>query len=1200
MYGADVETKVAASPTMKSCILSTMHGLDRRIADLQRSLILRERAAAAFRIIAAVIGAALVLGFLDYMLRFDDPGLRIMATAALAAAATWAVYQWWHLPQRRQWSPLLVAGRIEARFPQLRDSLSSALEFLQQSEDDRMAGSAQLRRLVVTQTETIVESLPIEEIIDRQPLRRAIGWLAISLIGVTLCLALDARAVGTALARLASPLGSTQWPRQHYLQFRDAPTRLAAGQTFEAELINKAGSLPEEVHIEYRTEQNGRREFTSELPVRTGDATLARRENVRQSFAFRAVGGDDHTMPWQWVEVIEPPQLESLDIRTFPPAYAALPPRSAARHLHVLAGTRIGVHGTSDRPIRSARILLDDAKPIVATVRADAAGNPQRAFQVEPRQWTAAKSGPYRLELADRDGVAAIVGEWNLRVDRDPPPSVSWQRPDGDLFVTSTARVPLEILVSDNLAVQRLDMIYERSGRSQPERERPQAQERIALYRGPKQPPAGSRDSRGPRGERRIVERLWDLSSLELPAGAVLTIHAEAADYRPGIGRTIVPRRISIITAEELEARLAEHQSQIVRQLERALAAQRTTRDEVRRINIRLQEAGLAAGDHNALQAAEINQRRVSRMVIDPVDGIPPLIDSLLAQIEMNQLPTASGMRTILENLSTELDGLSADSLGIAERELTAARKEIEASDIPSVEAISRLLNATGAAQADVVATLDRLVTELSGAVDYRRLARQLGELRLDQLAHQASVRAEIGLETLPLRVNELNEDQRAALRRAAAGQSALVGRFDKLEQDMDRLARESTGLDSDVAGTLADAVELSRRLAIKGRMHQTVDDLSSNRLGKALARETDIANDLQQVLRILRRDSSQPNQVAEGLRNAERQLAELRQQLAALQRQIDQAELQPQIAGAELERQQQYIRRDVERLAGQLERLQAAGASQSTQRAADHLDNRESPDSQRTTQGKQMQQAQQELERAANQLAEQRQQAEDDLARELVRRFVADLSELVDQQRQVIERTAEVEAQRDSPGPPTAQWSQSVAQLAHVERQLADKILEHSELLFGLSAVRFSLEDSKQLLDMAATLLEDQQTGPTTQGVERRALERLEGMMQAFAQTTIEVGENPRPPANAATPAGGEQPQRRPTVELFEVKMLRMLQADLNERTAAYRQRLAELSQPIDDRRQAELERESRQLAAEQGRLAKLVEEMLSRDNEE
>ena len=402
-----------------------MHPLAEKIDSLQRHLVLRERAFAAAAVGATIIGVALLLGSIDYFVRLDDPGLRIMATTALTAAGLWAVYHWWYSRARNRFATLSVARRVETRFPQLQDSLASALEFLQQSEDDRTAGSAQLRRHVVTEAQTAVEGLPLDAVIDRRPLRRATTWLAIALAAVALCLVIDARAVGTAIARLASPLGTAEWPRQHHLEFCNPPTRLAAGQTFEAELIDSAGELPDDVRIEYRIARNGRRESVSDPMTRVGDVMVARRENVQHSFAFRAEGGDDRNMRWQLVEVVEPPQLETLSITVHPPAYTGLLTARTERHLNVLAGTGIELNGTASEPLASARIMFEGSEPIVATIHSDSAGNEKRAFHTAPEKWIAAKSGTYQLELADMKGLSAVVGQWNLRTDADSAPSIA-------------------------------------------------------------------------------------------------------------------------------------------------------------------------------------------------------------------------------------------------------------------------------------------------------------------------------------------------------------------------------------------------------------------------------------------------------------------------------------------------------------------------------------------------------------------------------------------------------------------------------------------------------------------------------------------------------------------------------------------------------------------------------------------------------
>jgi hypothetical protein len=105
---------------------------------------------------------------------------------------------------------------------------------------------------------------------------------------------------------------------------------------------------------------------------------------------------------------------------------------------------------------------------------------------------------------------------------------------------------------------------------------------------------------------------------------------------------------------------------------------------------------------------------------------------------------------------------------------------------------------------------------------------------------------------------------------------------------------------------------------------------------------------------------------------------------------------------------------------------------------------------------------------------------------------------------------------------------------------------------------------------------------------------------MQAFQQTATDAAQNPGAQPGAGQGEANEQPQRRPTFELLEVKMLRMLQVDLQQRTRDFQQRLtAAANRPPNQQDRAKLQQDAQELAAEQGRLAELVQNMLTRDNE-
>ena len=283
----------------------------------------------------------------------------------------------------------------------------------------------------------------------------------------------------------------------------------------------------------------------------------------------------------------------------------------------------------------------------------------------------------------------------------------------------------------------------------------------------------------------------------------------------------------------------------------------------------------------------------------------------------------------------------------------------------------------------------------------------------------------------------------------------------------------------------------------------------------------------------------------------------------------------------------QQQLRRDIARLARELERLEAGAASRSTHEAGEQLADSAANDGQPAS-GEQLEQAEQRLAEAAEQLAERRQQAEEDWARAFLERFQVELAAMIDTQRDVIQETLDVESGRGADDRVSDAKRRTLVNLADTERQIAEDAHVQRELLAGLRVFGVALADAERQLAAAAELLDDHAIGAATQHAEHRALERFEQIARALEQTAAA--------ANAASPegqgGGGDENAKRPLFDLFEVKLLRTLQADLNERTQAFEKR-PDGEEPATRRRAAE------ELAAEQGRLAELVEELLSRDND-
>ena len=122
-------------------------------------------------------------------------------------------------------------------------------------------------------------------------------------------------------------LNNAAWPQKNHLAIRNPVERVGRGRAFEIEAVDSAAApLPAEVFIHYRfTGADGALTEETVLMHQVGKTAVARRENVARPFSYRVEGGDDRSMPWLPVEVVEPPAVESLSIRLIPPSYTGWP-----------------------------------------------------------------------------------------------------------------------------------------------------------------------------------------------------------------------------------------------------------------------------------------------------------------------------------------------------------------------------------------------------------------------------------------------------------------------------------------------------------------------------------------------------------------------------------------------------------------------------------------------------------------------------------------------------------------------------------------------------------------------------------------------------------------------------------------------------------------------------------------------------------
>jgi hypothetical protein len=1176
------------------------HPLESKLAQLRRRAREVVVAKAAARALLLVLAAATLLGIADALIHFQDRGLRAICSLGLlaccAAGASWIVAA----IRASRYSDVQIAQQVERRFPSLRGRLASAVDFLKQSEDDPLAGSPQLRRATVLEVAPVAEALDWRSALNYRDARRIVIVAGCALAAVSLAAAADPGAARTALLRLVNPLNDVQWPRVNQLAIVSPVLRLPLGQTFEIQVIDVAGApLPGDATIRFRYEDAAGDVTEEAEPMQMiGAALVARRDGVERPFEYRAVGGDDHAMSWTRLEIVQPPCVRDASVTLHFPDYTGWESQSSDLNLRALVGTKVEIEATATKSLQAAAACLEGDVTVPAAIGKDGLSftiptDSEHAFTV---------SGPaaYTFDLEDREGFHSAAGpKYEIRAAVDAEPTSEIREPKANIFVTADATLPIVILAHDDLVIRRIALLYLRSDQSD---QGEQAVELVTLGDRVSADLARASAAENYAGDRHELEHNWELKPLGLPVGAQLTFHASAEDYAGQTGDSL-PRRLTIVTPEEVQDRLADRQAVIFNELSRVLELEQKARSHVAGLEVQLDKTGaLAKSDVDVLQGAGLNQQQVERELTSDDEGLRGQIADFLSELKINRVDgpdTGRQMQDILD----EFDRLGQAALPTAARELTAAAKAAQvdlqdAGDEPakSSAAVGASIRAAGAAQDEVVMALERMLDEMKQWVNYSHFHREIGQLSKAQEEIVADTSA-AGRRTLTRSFNDLNPQERADLERLAQRQYELARRMSRLEQGMEDMASTVRQEDPLAADTVNDALDHARAAGIAEAMRSSGEQVEQNRLGQAHDRQQKVASDLRELLDILsNRREHELGRLVKKLREAEERLARLSERQQGLHKKMAAAQ---QLAEPEqrrelerLSRQERSLAEEAERFARSLERLQAEKASARAARASGKMggaaDKSSAGDG--SAGAEEAADAQRDLEEAQQELAEARKQAEADLADEQMARMEDWIGSIQKREQNLIQETTHYQQLEAERGHLSRAESLSVRDLAREQSALREESLELAKTLAAAEVFKFVLDSASQDMERAGERLERRDVGEETVRIETRALARIEQIIAALKQDLVPAVEKSNGQGedggSGGGKSGGDQPPGGRSVA--ELKLLKLVQEQINARTIALdeaRRDAVSLSE--------EQQTEYAQLSEEQGRLADLIANM-------
>ena len=422
----------------------------------------------------------------------------VLSVALLGGGIAWAFIR-----LRRRVGRESLALEIEGERPDLGSNLISSLQLFPRKgrlgADDPT--SPELIDALVEETSAQVRNLRPETFISYEAPRgmgRLGGWLAAAAVACALLWPGLYPRAGFLLANAFDLMPS----RITHVYLTASAGRVLPGSPVAFE-VRTEGRRPGEVTLEF-TPPGGGRNSAGRLPMEK-----AEEDRYRATWA----GGESDVWVTAWagrfrsvpveVKVVQPPQVESVDVVLFPPEYTGLKPSRGedGGHIRGYLGSSVQVRVRADRPLTEAVLAMADGWRVPLKQAPDGA-----------LEGVLLLSGPgsYQVRLKDTNGFAnSAPSRYRIDIIQDAPPQVEVTEPGKDLTVEADEQVGVRFRASDDFGVRGV-MLEVRAGNSPPR------QVRVWGGEAPQKAVDGS--------------HVFDMRTMGLRPGSVLTYRFIAED----------------------------------------------------------------------------------------------------------------------------------------------------------------------------------------------------------------------------------------------------------------------------------------------------------------------------------------------------------------------------------------------------------------------------------------------------------------------------------------------------------------------------------------------------------------------------------------------------------------------------------------------------------------------------------------------
>lgn len=656
----------------------------------------------------------------------------------------------------------VLALRVGAAYPDIRDTLSNALQLV---DEARRNGSSELAQAAFEQAVQLTEPKDLTVIIDKRRPRVAMAMAAALLALVIGLPALFPNSVGAAYERLMRYNESFMPPAPFQLSVTPKSVTVMRGTT-QSIVVKYRGTLPSETTL-WIKEQNADRYTSFPVVFDTSRTYTHQLPGLVTSVEYYAEA------PWNEVGersdtgriiVIDRPLVRTLNGRVIPPSYTGAGATSIDERqadVTALSGSVVDVNIVSNKQLKSAKIVIErgrDSASADTVVVAMKVNGPQASGK-----FSVTANGSYSIHIEDTDGqVNAEPVRYGIVALRDGYPTIAMMEPTKDVDVDASARLPILVAIADDYGFSSLRLRYRLLKSRYAQADEKWSSIDLVLDRGQTTLDVGY---------------TWDLSKVGITPDDVYEFYVEVADNDivtgPKTAKTST-YKVRMPSLEEVFAETDRAQSEIQKELKQLLKESEQVRkeaDELRREMQKQQAQARPQTEWSDRKKAEDLAKR-QQEIEEKMEKVAEKLEQMTEKLQQNQAISEETLKKYQE-LQKLMQQVKSPELERMQEQMKKAMEQI------SPEEMEKMMKQFKFDEEQFKKNIERTMNLLK---------RIQAEQKTDELAKRA--------EELARKQDELRERAQNTNPNDKQAREQLSKEQQQLQKDLDRLSEEAKELE--------------------------------------------------------------------------------------------------------------------------------------------------------------------------------------------------------------------------------------------------------------------------------------------------------------------------------------------------------------------------------------------------------------------